>query len=512
MEVHEDGLEALAVLHERARDTPAHRAAELRHPAEGLRRGQQLDRARVRAAAPHQGLVSEDRVIVGSDDRLEGHVEARQRLAKRLLGGGEVGQHRGGTRLRHQELVLQARHLPLVHRALDLLDEHAWHDRLGEEGGRATSEGPLRGLDRGLAGYHQRREESVALPHRREDIEAVGVRQAEVHHDELELLGLERREPRGPCVGLDDPQPPGLEHRPERVSERGVVFDQENHRAAGIGLGRGCDRARGRKFLHLALPTGRRRGVDGVDGVDGAAREGRRGEGLPEDRDARPEGLDRVVEIPRDDQQLGLRGGLPGVGEDLDPAEARQHHVADQQAQRRAERIELTARGLTIRGLDHVEAGLGEHPRPGPSQRSVVLDEKAGRPTGMSGDALGVVRPALANRDLREGQVDDKGRSLARRGAHADGAARPLDQHLRGREAESGAHAPRLRAEERVEDPLSGLAVNPRAAVGHLEPHVATPDERARSLRGAGDRDGDRPSARHGVPRVRDQVEQHLLE
>lgn len=116
-----------------------------------------------------------------------------------------------------------------------------------------------------------------------------------------------------------------------------------------------------------------------------------------------------MVEVPCHEQSLGLRGSLAGVGNDVGTADSWPHHVADQQAQGPAERVELAEGGLAARGLDHIEASLGERPRPGAPQLSAVLHDRADRPAGVPTDARGEVQPALAGGARHEGKVEHEG-------------------------------------------------------------------------------------------------------
>ncbi len=107
----------------------------------------------------------------------------------------------------------------------------------------------------------------------------------------------------------------------------------------------------------------------------------------------------------------------------------------------------------------------------------------------------------LARRRMRDGQPDREGGAKTGGRAHVDRAAALRDDPVDRREAEAGAFADILRREERLEDADASLVVHPDAVVRDLEHDLIVVVSR---------RDRQRPVARHGVPCVHGEVQEHL--
>src|SRR5438067_9694676 len=104
-----------------------------------------------------------------------------------------------------------------------------------------------------------------------------------------------------------------------------------------------------------------------------------------------------------------------------------------------------------------------------------------------------------------KGQLDEECGALAGRAFNRDRAAVLLDDPIRDGQAEAGAFADFLGGEERIEDPQLKSGRNPVPGI----------DERDLDRRGGdGSRNANRLAWRveHRVARVRQQVDEHLLE
>ncbi len=217
-----------------------------------------------------------------------------------------------------------------------------------------------------------------------------------------------------------------------------------------------------------------------------------------------PVGARVLVGVARREEnpEPGPPGGQP-LGE-LEAVEAGHDDVGHQQVDRN---VAADAKGRlgALDGHDRVALQLQELGDDG-AHRVLVLDEQD--PLRAAGLGL---RVGWCGRDDRQrllgtGEQHAERRAAAELALDLEVAAALLDDPVDGREAEPGPLRP-LRREERLDSAGAGVRIHPDAAVPHGQG-----DERAVGRGHVRGLDRQRAAARHRVPGVDGEVDEHLLD